>query len=127
MPRWRFTARRTTHQITIERDDEDLPTVAWPPAHHWEILREPPPPAHPLDTTRPWPVTEGAPIFQRLLEHPPVTAKWRPHLEFTVAEAANAARDTTTLAPLRPVVPYPELEPDTLAGEFATVPHMDLS
>jgi len=131
MPRWRerFTLRRVTETVTIERDDtEDLP--AWPPAmHQWEVVREPPPqvPQHPLDTTRPWPLTEPAPIFWHLVKHPPVTARWRAHLEFTVAEATNAALDTADeLVPLPPV-PYQELIEDTLAGEFAAVQHMDLS
>jgi hypothetical protein len=116
--RWRFTARRTTETVTIERDDTDT-LAAWPAAmHQWQVVREPPPAPHPLDTSAPWPLTEPAPIFWHLVKHPPVTARWRAHLEFTVAEATNAALDTAALDPLPPV-PYQELAEDTLAGEYA--------
>jgi hypothetical protein len=116
--RWRFTARRTTETVTIERDDTDDP-AAWPPAmHQWQVIREPPPAPHPLDTTRPWPLTEPAPIFWRLVKHPPVTAPWRSRLGFTVDETARATGDTAGLDPLPPV-PYQELTEDTLAGEYA--------
>jgi hypothetical protein len=151
--RWRFTARRTTETLVAECDDtEDLPWTGRPaagswdkPMHHWRVVREPPPPLppqHPLDTTRPWPATEPAPIFWHLVKHPPVTAPWRSRLGFTVDETARATGDESfrwhvlsecpdeqscpihgrneppVLDPLPPV-PYPPLAEDTLAGEFA--------
>ena len=137
MPRWRerFTLRRVTETVTIERDDtEDLGT--WGPSpvmHQWRVVREPPPAPHPLDLSVPWPrhltAAEPAPIGQYLLEHPPVRARWRQHHPFTVDQARRDLIATTGAQPLDPLppVPYRELAEDTLAGEFAAVSHHDLS
>src|SRR6266704_1084935 len=77
-------------------------------------------------------------VFDRLLAHPPVTAPWRPRLEFTVDAARRAFAQDAALAPARtfrqagaetapmPAIRagrvYPELEPAALAHEFAGLP-----
>ena len=85
-----------------------------------------------LDPARHVPVTGPAPVFARLVRHPPVTAPWRAHLGFTADLAARAVwqdaghtgRPPWRAAEVRPAVivevprTYAELEPDTLAGEF---------
>src|SRR5213079_1753097 len=56
-----------------------------------------------LDPRFPIRLTDSAPVFWRLLRHPPVTSRWRAHLDFTVTETARAlAAQAALVAALGP-------------------------
>jgi len=54
----------------------------------------------PLDRDCPVPITQPAAIFWQLIKRPPVRAKWRAHLAFTVHETARALPAPELLPPL---------------------------
>jgi hypothetical protein len=122
MPRRRrVTFKRTRAveavEVTVTEDTEDLAVLALDPWQRFPLAC-----ADPLDRSVPVPLTEPAPVFWYLLRHPPVRAPWRPHLAFTVEEAARAVLQDACPPPAVTVaVPrtYPELAEDTLAHEFA--------
>ena len=132
--RRRTVIREREVTVTEEAHDDPgwQPTIAW----HYEPppARYQPPPAElqgvdELDPVRHVPITGPAPVFARLVRHPPVTAPWRAHLGFTADLVTRAVQQDAAPPGPWPVVTapavvvevprtYAELEPDTLAGEF---------